>query len=192
MCVAYATDRLDHPEASAFLLHPQRLRPASRGPLVGRIDRVVVGALVMVGSAVLVVAGAPKVVGPPRAAMLPAWAWRPTGAIELVIGAWGLLAPEAGGAWAAAALYAALSTATLVALVRGVPDCGCFGSAPAPPDPWHLGLDALFAVSCALGAWRGWSLPEPAGTAAAAVAVALVAGVAVVRLLERPRPSRRR
>jgi hypothetical protein len=150
---------------------------------------VVVGALVMVGSAVLVAAGAPKVVGPPRAALLPAWAWRPTGAIELVVGAWGLLAPETGGAWAAAALYAALSAATLVALVRGVPDCGCFGSAPAPPDPWHLGLDVLFAVSCALGARQAWSLPEPAGAAVVAVAIALAAGIAVVWLLERPQPS---
>jgi hypothetical protein len=153
---------------------------------------MVVGALVMLGSAVLVVAGAPKVVGRPRAAVLPAWAWRPTGAIELVVGAWGLLAPETGGAWAAAALYAALSATTLVALVRGVPDCGCFGSAPAPPDPWHLGLDVVFAVSCALGARQGWSLPEPAGVTVVAVAVALAAGVAVVRLLERPLPSRRR
>ena len=121
--------------------------------------------------------------------MLPAWAWRPTGAIELVVGAWGLLAPETGGAWAVAALYGALSVVMVVALARDVPDCGCFGSAPVRPDPWHLGLDVVFAVACAAGARQGWSLPEPAWAASAAVVAALGVGLAVVWLLSRASPS---
>jgi hypothetical protein len=150
---------------------------------------VVVGALVMLGSAVLVIAGAPKVVGPSRPGLLPEWTWRPIGALELGVGAWALLAPDAGGAWAAAAAYSLLSVVMVVALLRGVPDCGCFGSAPVRPDPWHLGLDVVFAVACAAGARQAWALPEPGWRAAAAVAVALAAGLAVVWLLSRAAPS---
>lgn len=150
---------------------------------------MVVGALVMLGAAVLVVAGAPKVVGPTRPGLLPEWTWRPIGVLELGVGAWALLAPDAGGAWAAATTYALLSVVMVVALVRDVPDCGCFGSAPVRPDPWHLGVDVVFAVACAAGARQGWTLPEPAWNAAAAVVVALTAGLAVVWLLSRSVPS---
>jgi hypothetical protein len=143
----------------------------------------------MSGAAVLVIAGAPKVLGPARAGLLPAWTWRPVGALELVVGAWALVAPESGGAWAAAALYALLTVAMVVAIARDEPDCGCFGTAAVRPDPLHLGVDAVFAIACAVGAVQGWSPPEPAWATVAAVVAALISGTAIVSLLSHAAPS---
>lgn len=144
----------------------------------------------MVGAALLVIAGAPKLSAPPPPrALLPPWTSRPLGVVELVVGSWALLAPEAGGAWAAAVLYTGLSGTMGWALARHEPDCGCFGATPVRPDVRHLSVNLVFAGAAILAALQGWTLPEPWPVAATSVALALLAAWGVMRWLTPAQPS---
>ena len=145
----------------------------------------------MVGAALLVIAGAPKLSAPPTpGALLPPWASRPLGVVELVWGAWALLAPETGGAWAGAGAYLSLSAAMGWALARHEPDCGCFGATPVRPDVRHLLVNIVFAGAAILAALQRWTLPEPWPVAATSVAFALLAAWAVMRWLTPAQPSK--
>lgn len=103
---------------------------------------------------VLVVSGAAKVAAPSSAAaMLSAVAGRTVstvagrvvGVFEISLGA----AALAGWRTAAIALgvaYLAFAVIAEIARRRGVPSCGCFGAAEAPPGMTHVVLDVVSAA----------------------------------------------
>jgi hypothetical protein len=100
---------------------------------------------------------------------------RAIGCVEIVVGAWALAAPSAGGALALGAVYLAFAT-FLAYVLQAHPDagsCGCAGSTPVPPSRLHLTLD-IIAAGCAF-AYALTAAPSAAawvdGLGAAAVPV---------------------
>jgi methylamine utilization protein MauE len=105
----------------------------------------------------LVLAGAAKILRPDPTAQalldagLPATigAARTVGTAEIVVGAWALSAPSAGGAVALGALYL-LFAGYLAFLLVARPDagsCGCAGPTPIPPSRLHLALNLVAGTS---------------------------------------------
>jgi uncharacterized protein YjeT (DUF2065 family) len=113
----------------------------------------VVGPFLVV-ALVLVVSGVAKIAAPSSAAaMLSAVAGRrvPPGAGRVVgVGEIGLGAIALAG-WRPAvvvvgAAYVGFAAIAEVARRRGVPSCGCFGAAEAPPGATHVALDLVSAA----------------------------------------------
>jgi len=115
----------------------------------------------LVTALVLVVSGAAKVAAPSSAAaMLSAVAGRTVstaagravGVFEIGLGVAALVG------WRVAAIalgvaYLAFAVVAEVARRRGVPSCGCFGAAEAPPGTTHVALNvASAAIAFAAGA----------------------------------------
>jgi hypothetical protein len=104
----------------------------------------------------LVLAGAVKVSSPDATAQAMIDAGLPgsravartVGGVEIGVGAWGLLAPSAGGAIACAALYVVFAVFLSYVLLAH-PDagsCGCAGPTPVPPSRLHAILNVLAAT----------------------------------------------
>lgn len=124
-------------------------------------------------------------------------------ALEVVVGAWCVLA---GGRWAAAAVaasYASFAVFVGVALVADAPigSCGCFGEPDTPPTVAHLAL-CLGAVAAGAAGWSSRAVGLPAAVfarpgqgpalllLAAAAAYAAYLVMAVAPRLHARRPAR--
>lgn len=105
----------------------------------------------------LVVSGAVKAARPrPFESALVALGWsrprgvgRLVGAMEVVVGATAVVAGGRTGASAVAVAYVAFAAVVVLARRRGVPSCGCFGSAASPPVPLHVVVDLAAAALAA-------------------------------------------
>jgi hypothetical protein len=107
----------------------------------------------------------------------PAAMVRLLGGVEVLLGAWCLLAPGVASSVALGSCYAAFAGVSL-ALARRRAACGCFGVSEHSASPAQVGISGVLAAVCfaaALAAPHGvvWVLGRPAGQA-----VVLLIGIA--------------
>ncbi|MHB1140009.1 MAG: MauE/DoxX family redox-associated membrane protein, partial [Microthrixaceae bacterium] len=93
--------------------------------------------------------GLPGTASGPRAVALA----RGIGAAELILGVGGLAIGGALLAVLVAAAYLSFSVVVVLAIVRRLPSCGCFGSRSGAPSPVHAALNAVSAVVALAAAW---------------------------------------
>ena len=158
-------------------------------------------AIYWVACLVLVVSGAAKVIEPtPSESTLrslgvyvPAHTGRALGALEVLLGAAGLLVGEGGWARLVAvlvgAIYMGFALVVWGALRRGLDDCGCLGVRSREPSAGHAVFDAaLGAVAMAAAVLgpvdpaKGLSTLEVPVAVLAGLAVAAAAGTVIARI----------
>lgn len=136
----------------------------------------------MLGAALLVVAGVPKLTGRTTVPWLPEFLSRPAGLIEVLAGAWALLAPSALSARAVSLSYGILAVALVVAIARREPDCGCFGVTPVTPQWDHLVVNLVLCASAAVAATQ-MAVPPGGLGSPIPIALALLGATLMAELL---------
>ena len=150
---------------------------------------------------VLVVSGAAKLFEPGATdstlaglgLRAPRGSGRLLGAVEVVLGAAGLLATPGAVAQVVAVLVALLylcfAVVVFAARRGGLVDCGCLGVRSRAPSLGHVVLDVAFGAVAAAAAlagpsdrWGGLASLPTAAAVAVAVAVAALAGLVVARI----------
>jgi hypothetical protein len=126
--------------------------------------------------------GVPGTAQGPRALLMA----RLIGLVEVVLGIAGLAVGGTAVAAAVAVAYGAFTVVVVLAIVRRLPSCGCFGSRSGPPSVWHAVLNG---ASAALAVLATAASPVPVADALdasgaggwwALAAVLVAAGLVVV------------